>query len=47
METHYEFSFTIPESSTDRSNDELCFYTDPKDGKGVGFYLDNVVITEE
>ncbi len=45
--TYYEFSFTIPESSTDRSNDELCFYTDPKDGKGVGFYLDNVVITEE
>ncbi len=39
----YEFTFTIPESSTDRTTDQFTFYTNPQSGKAVGYLIDNLV----
>ncbi len=44
--THFSFDFTVSDKSRSRGEDVLSFYTNPKDDLGVGFLLDNVVVTE-
>ena len=44
---HWTFTFTVAEDSAGRNGDYFCFYSDPIDGKGIGYYFDNVVITEQ
>ncbi len=44
--THFAFDFTVSDKSRSRGEDILSFYTDPVNKLGVGFLLDNVVVTE-
>ncbi len=44
--THTEITFTVDENSDIRSDDRIGIYTNPMGDTGVGFYLDNVTITE-
>ena len=44
--THTEFTFIVDEQSDIRSDDMFSFFTNPMDEKGVGYYIDNVTITE-
>ena len=44
--THFAFDFTVSDKSRSRGEDVLSFYTDPVNKLGVGFLLDNVVVTE-
>ena len=41
---HWEFEFEIPASSTFRGNDQFAFYTNPTDGAGVGYMIDNLSV---
>ena len=41
---HWEFEFEIPASSTFRGNDQFSFYTNPTDGAGVGYMIDNLSV---
>ena len=43
---HFKFRFTVNENSEVRTNDTLSFYSNPVNGNGVGYYLDNVKVTE-
>ena len=43
---HFSFRFTVAENSEVRTNDTLSFYSNPVNGNGVGYYLDNVTVTE-
>ena len=43
---HFEFEFTVSADSRDRSQDEFTFYTDPVNELSVGYYFDNIVVTE-
>ncbi len=43
---HFKFQFTVAENTETRTNDTLAFYSNPVDGNGVGYYLDNVKVTE-
>ena len=43
---HFSCEFKVNENSLDRSKDKISFFSDPSDGKGVGYYFDNVKITE-
>ena len=40
--TQISFTFTIPESSTDRSADSFTFYVDPVNNAAVSYQLDNI-----
>ena len=43
---HLTCEFQVSKGSYDRSLDSLQFYADPVSEKGIGFYFDNVVVTE-
>ena len=43
---HFSCEFKVNENSLDRSKDKISFFSDPSDGKGVGYYFDNIKITE-
>ena len=43
---HLTCKFTVSTASVDRGEDTFCLYANPVDSKGVGYYLDNVKITE-
>ena len=43
--THFTFEFTVGEKSK-RGSDRFAFYTDPISEMGVGYALDNIVVTE-
>ena len=40
------FEFTVDAESDDRSLDTFSFYADPKDGEEVGYYFDDIKVTE-
>ena len=42
----FEFEYTVPADSTDRSKDQFSMYSDPVNSVGVGYYFDDVVVTE-
>lgn len=44
---HWSFEFTVAENRVESARDQLAFYSNPKNNNGFGFYLDNVVVTEE
>ena len=44
--THFSYEFTISPNSKNRGADAVTFFANPKDNLGVGFLLDNVVVTE-
>ncbi len=44
--THMSFDFTVSSKSKSRLNDRFTFYANPVDEHGVGFLLDNVIVTE-
>lgn len=41
---HFEFTFTVPITSTDRSQDKFCFYSNPNGDKGFAFLIDNITV---
>jgi len=43
---HTTCEFTVSNESIDRSQDTFCFYANPVEEKGVGYYFDNVKVTE-
>ena len=43
---HVTYEFTVSVDSIDRSKDAFCLYADPIDDLGVGYYFDNVTVTE-
>ena len=43
---HFSYEFTISPNSRNRGADAVTFFANPKDNLGVGFLLDNVVVTE-
>ena len=43
---HCSFKVTVNANSEDRSSDEFAIYSNPVDGMGVGYYLDNIVVKE-
>ena len=43
---HTTCEFTVSAESIDRSQDKFCFYANPVEGVGVGYYFDNVKVTE-
>ena len=44
--THVEFEFTIPASAIDRSADYFTIYSEPRQGRAVGYDLRNVYIAD-
>lgn len=43
---HFTYEFEIPEASKSRIADQVTLYADPVGGLGVGYYFDNVKVTE-
>ena len=44
--SHAEFTFTVDENSDIRSDDMFSIFVNPLNEQGVGYYLDNITITE-
>ncbi len=44
--SHAEFTFTVDEESDIRSDDMFSIFVNPLEEQGVGYYLDNITITE-
>lgn len=40
------FTYTVPETSTSRTNDEFTIYSNPVGDLGTSYYIDNLVVTE-
>ena len=45
--THIEFSFEVPEGIEPTKDDVFSFYTNPFDGAGCSYRLDNIKVTVE
>ena len=45
--THIEFSFEVPEGINPTKDDFFSFYTNPFDGAGCSYRLDNIKVTVE
>ncbi len=43
---HFTAEHTVDESCTDRSGDQFTIYSNPVNNLGVGYYIDNIKVTE-
>lgn len=43
---HFSKEYTVDENCTDRSGDQFTIYSNPVNNLGVGYYIDNIKVTE-